>query len=422
MTGSKPAADYTGIWQGRDKRWVYVEKGETATDYTGAVTGIIDKEEGTYYFENGVYDKTYTGLGTSEEGWLYFTKGVADDTYKGFAQAADTWYWVEGGAVDLSFTGVQEGTINGDESFWYVEDGEADLKKSGAVETKYGIWYFQNGQRDYDFNGIQKIGKTWYYFTKGAEDKNFEGVATNDNGVWYVKDGKVDFSYSGKVNWLGRNYKVKDGVVGNGKAVYLTFDDGPGIYTDQLLKILKKHKVKVTFFVTANYKNNWDCLAKEAKAGHAIGVHSYTHNYSKIYKSEKAYWADFEDMEDLIEKETGHRTVIFRFPGGSSNSVSKKYNEGIMSKLTKTADEKGYVYFDWNVLSGDAGDTKDSEQIYKNIVNGCANHTHSVVLCHDIHDFTVNAMDKTITKLLKDGYVLLPLDRNSPTCHQKVNN
>ena len=93
-----------------------------------------------------------------------------------------------------------------------------------------------------------------------------------------------------------------------------------------------------------------------------------------------------------------------------------------MTELVKEADEKGYIYYDWNVLSGDSGDTKDSDKIYKNIVKGCAKHTHSVVLCHDIHEFTIDAMDKTIAKLLKQGYVLLPLDESTPTVHQHVNN
>ena len=127
-------------------------------------------------------------------------------------------------------------------------------------------------------------------------------------------------------------------------------------------------------------------------------------------------------MENLIQQHTGKRTSYFRFPGGSSNVISEKYSEGIMTKLVKEADKKGYIYYDWNVLSGDSGDTRDPDKIYKNIVKGCAKHTHSVVLCHDIHEFTVNAMDKTIAKLLKQGYVLLPLDESTPTCHQQVNN
>ncbi|MBO7690740.1 MAG: polysaccharide deacetylase [Clostridia bacterium] len=420
--GKKPAPDYTGLWETHDKQWVYVDKGEIDTDYTGAVTGLIDRVEDTYYVNHGEVDLGYTGLGASEEGWVYFSKGVLDDTFTGFAQGGSDWYWVDGGAVDQTYTGVRQGTINGETTWWRVEDGRADPTYSGVTKTKEGIWVFKNGKLDSSYNGIQKLNSDWLYFTKGKQDKNYKGVALNENGIWYVQNGKVDFDYNGKVTHLGRTYKVKGGVVGNGKAVYLTFDDGPGQYTEELLGILAHHKVKATFFVTGFFKNYLDCLEKEAKAGHTIGVHTYTHDYEKIYKSEKAYWDDFEQMEKVIEQHTGKRVNVFRFPGGSSNAISKKYKEGIMTDLVKTANKKGLVYFDWNVLSGDSGNTKDSDKIYKNIVKGCARHTYSVVLCHDIHDFTVNAMDKTIAKLLKEGYVILPLDATSPTVHQHVNN
>ena len=422
LSGKKPAADYTGLWETGKSQWTYVENGEKAADYSGAVAGLVDGEEQTLYVRNGDVDFNYTGLGTSEGGWLYFTDGVLDTTYKGFAKGDDSWYWVADGEVDRTYSGARKGTIEDTSGWWHIQDGEVDLDFTGVAKTEKGYWYFTRGRLDSAYNGIRKVDKDWCYFTKGKQDKEYEGIATNDYGVWYVRKGKVDFGYSGKVKHLGRTYKVTNGTVGNGKAVYLTFDDGPGMYTEDLLKILAHHKVKATFFVTGFFKNYLDCLTKEAEAGHTIAVHTYSHDYAKIYKSEKAYWDDFEQMEKLIEEKTGERTNLFRFPGGSSNAISAKYSEGIMTKLVKTADEKGLVYFDWNVLSGDAGNTKDSDKIYKNIINGCSNHTHSVVLCHDIHDFTVNAMDKTIAKLLKEGYVLLPLDRNSPTVHQHVNN
>ncbi|MBQ8925403.1 MAG: polysaccharide deacetylase [Clostridia bacterium] len=419
---SKPPADYTGIWESHDKHWVYYEKGEPDADYTGAAEGTVNKQQGTYYVENGEVDLTYTGLGASETGWLYFNRGVLDNTFTGFARTGDDWYWVKGGTVDQSFTGTKSGTIEGETTWWYVLDGKAERTFDGVAKTKSGLCYFKNGKLDQNYSGIKFLDDTWYYFSKGKQDKNYKGISTNDKGVWYVQNGKVDFGYTGKVTHLGRTYKVKDGVVGNGKAVYLTFDDGPGQYTGQLLGILDHHKVKATFFVTGFFKNYLDCLEREAKAGHTIGVHTYTHDYAKVYNSEKDYWQDFEQMENLIQQHTGKRAIIFRFPGGSGNTISKKYSEGIMTKLVKEADEKGYIYYDWNVLSGDAGETKDSDKIYKNIVKGCAKHTHSVVLCHDIHEYTVNAMDKTIAKLLKQGYVLLPLDESTPTCHQNVNN
>ncbi|MBQ2016601.1 MAG: polysaccharide deacetylase family protein, partial [Clostridia bacterium] len=281
--GSEPPADYTGIWETHDKHWVYYEKGEVEDDYTGAAEGSVNKRQGTYYVNNGEVDLTYTGLGASEAGWVYFDKGVFDNTFTGFARTGNDWYWVKNGVVDRSVTGTKSGTIEGETTWWYIEDGQAALDFDGPAKTKSGICYFKNGKLDQNYSGIKLMDDTWYYFSKGRQDKKYKGISTNEEGVWFVQNGKVDFNYTGKVTHLGRTYKVKDGVVGNGKAVYLTFDDGPGQYTGRLLGILDHHKVKATFFVTGFFKSYLDCLEREARAGHTIGVHTYTHDYGKIY-------------------------------------------------------------------------------------------------------------------------------------------
>lgn len=206
------------------------------------------------------------------------------------------------------------------------------------------------------------------------------------------------------------------------KLIYLTFDDGPGPYTERLLGILDKYHVKATFFVTNQFPAYQYLIAQEYAAGHAIGVHSYTHDYSEIYSSTKAFWKDFNRMQDVIEEQTGQRSVLMRFPGGSSNSISRNYKKGIMKKLTRQAENKGYSYFDWNVLSGDAGETTSSKQITKNLLARIKDHNTSVVLCHDIHEYTVDAMEAFIKKALKQGYTFEALEADSFSAHHQVNN
>ena len=206
------------------------------------------------------------------------------------------------------------------------------------------------------------------------------------------------------------------------KIIYLTFDDGPGQYTDKLLGILDKYDVKATFFVTNCYPKYQDCIAKEYRAGHAVAVHSYTHDYATVYKSDSAYWNDFDKMNAIVKKQTGKETAMFRFPGGSSNTVSRKYNSGIMSRLVKQAGQKGLTYYDWNVSSGDAGETTSSEQVYKNIISGVQKQERSIVLCHDIKSYTVNAMDKTISWCLDHGYTFRVLTPSGYTVHHSVAN
>ena len=206
------------------------------------------------------------------------------------------------------------------------------------------------------------------------------------------------------------------------KVIYLTFDDGPGAYTEELLEILKKHKVKATFFVTSAFEDYQDLIKAEYKAGHTVAVHTATHDYEKIYASSDAYWEDFNKMEDVIQKQTGCRTDLFRFPGGSSNTISANYCEGIMTKLAAESEAKGYTYVDWNVTSGDAGDTTDGDVMYENMMDGIHTYENSFILCHDIKDYTVGMIDRFITDALKEGYTFLPITSETRTCHHGINN
>lgn len=206
------------------------------------------------------------------------------------------------------------------------------------------------------------------------------------------------------------------------KVVYLTFDDGPGAHTQQLLDILDKYNVKVTFFVTNVNSGYENMIAKEAAAGHTVAIHSASHNYKKIYSSVDAYFADLNEMSDIIYAQTGQRPKLIRFPGGSSNTVSLKYCSGIMTTLTKAVTDQGYKYFDWNVSSGDAGGTTSTEEVYQNVVNGMKSHNVSVVLQHDIKGFSVNAVERIIQWGLANGYTFLPLTTSTEDVHHGVNN
>lgn len=206
------------------------------------------------------------------------------------------------------------------------------------------------------------------------------------------------------------------------KVVYLTFDDGPGAHTQQLLDILDKYNVKVTFFVTNVNSGYENMIAKEAAAGHTVAIHSASHDYKKIYSSVDAYFADLNEMSDIIYAQTGQRPKLIRFPGGSSNTVSLKYCSGIMTTLTKAVTDQGYKYFDWNVSSGDAGGTTSTEEVYQNVVNGMKGHNVSVVLQHDIKGFSVNAVERIIQWGLANGYTFLPLTTSTEDVHHGVNN
>ena len=206
----------------------------------------------------------------------------------------------------------------------------------------------------------------------------------------------------------------------NGKTIYLTYDDGPSSHTERLLDVLKKYGVKVTFFVTSSSYPQF--LTRAAEEGHTVAIHTNTHNYSQIYASDEAFMADLEAIQNTIFEYTGQKSMLTRFPGGSSNSISSAYNKGIMTRLTKRLEELGYQYFDWNVDSNDAGGAKTAAEVFKNVTEGVANRQNSVVLQHDTKGFSVDAVEQIIAWGLCNGYTFAPLTADSPTCHHGVRN
>ncbi len=211
---------------------------------------------------------------------------------------------------------------------------------------------------------------------------------------------------------------------GQGGMIYLTFDDGPSNVTGPILDVLKKRGVKATFFVI-NQSDNLNYLIKRAyDEGHTIGLHSYSHQYNLVYKSTNAYFDDLNAISEKVEKITGEKSKIIRFPGGGSNTISKKYSQGIMTVLTNEVLSRGYHYFDWNVDCNDAGGAKTKEQVYSNVVNNLRHNQANVVLMHDFQNNykTLEALDDIISYGLANGYTFAAIDMSTPLVRHRVNN
>lgn len=206
----------------------------------------------------------------------------------------------------------------------------------------------------------------------------------------------------------------------NGHTVYLTFDDGPTVYTDKLLNVLDKYGVKVTFFVV--YGNRVEQLQRMDAAGHTIGIHSNTHEYAQIYSSVANFFKDFDAISDKVEAAVGYRPTILRFPGGSSNTVSRRYCRGVMTALTKEVKERGYRYFDWNGDSRDVAEAKTAAEVYSNVAYGMYYNKDCIMLQHDIIGFSVDAVEDIVKWGLLNGYTFAPLTMDSPVCEFKVAN
>ena len=298
--------------------------------------------------------------------------------------------------------------------------GEVTTKKYHIKVSKYGMVYpvftMMKGERlDLQCN-IKAVHIKW--------------KSSNPSVAKVSRTGKVLAKKKGKaaLTGIGENGKrycckltVKKRVQ---NVIYLTFDDGPNRYsTTKILDILKKNHVKATFFELKPAKKDFDLTKRVIEEGHALALHGYQHKYDIIYQSEKAYRENLNKLRDLFFDKFGVWCTVSRFPGGSSNMVSK-YNPGIMTKLTAKLHSWGYHYFDWNVDSRDAGGASSSQETYSNFCASLRKGRGNVVLMHDFanNDKTINALDKMIQYGKKNGFTFLPITASTDEVHHPVNN
>ena len=296
--------------------------------------------------------------------------------------------------------------------------------------------------RDMILPEIQLEGGEDYVITLGTryEEPGFTATDNVDGDVTAMVqvEGEVDWLTAGtypitytvtdsceNTTVVTRNVEVavqpwQDTVYPEGKVVYLTFDDGPSAYTAELLDVLDAYGAKATFFVVGSGSGNM--MRQIVKRGHSIGIHAVNHEYGKLYASPEAYFDDLMKMQSIIYDNTGVKTTLMRFPGGSSNLVSRHSCEGIMTFLTQAVQDAGFQYFDWNVYSGDAGETKRTEKVVDNVIAGIQEHRVSIVLQHDIHKYSVDAVEDILRWGKRNGYKFLALQSDSPGFHHDLNN
>ena len=130
---------------------------------------------------------------------------------------------------------------------------------------------------------------------------------------------------------------------------------------------------------------------------------------------------DFNETEEMIFRQTGEYSRLFRFPGGSSNTVSN-FNPGIMTRLTGNMNAMGYQYYDWHVDSDDAGGTHTTAGVAYNVTTGCAERRTSIVLQHGVMDYSVEAVEQILSWGFRNGYTFRALDLTSPTAHHRIAN
>ena len=426
----------------------YVEEGYTAVDNCdGDVTAKVIREEkdGVVYY---TVTDSHGNQATVERKIVYKDVVLPTITLNG---GEETIWEIGKEYVEPGYTATDdcdgditkkvkvEGTVNG------LEKGEYIL--TYTVEDSYGnVCKVQRKVvvKDTIAPQITLSGKNQMYVLLG-ESFSEPGYSASDNidgdltskvvvsgsvNTKEVGDYKITYKISDSsenVTTVTRNvrvYKKQEAVqteVGN-KLVYLTFDDGPGKYTQQLLDILDKYGVKVTFFVTNQYPDYQYLIGEAHRRGHTVAMHTYSHKYEEIYKNEQAYYEDLNKIKNVCIAQTGVAPTIVRFPGGTNNTISKNHCVGIMSALAESLGYNGYYYTDWNVSSGDAGGTTSREGVFQNVISGIQKNNISVVLQHDIKKYSVEAVEDIITWGLANGYTFHPMTENSKMIHFRPNN
>ncbi len=284
---------------------------------------------------------------------------------------------------------------------------------------------------------ISLNGPASYIFELGqvtAEEGNIPAPTATDNcdSIELQRTGEINFAAPGtytltytatdKAGNTATATRTVEIVPPNNGKIFLTFDDGPSEHTNRLLDVLKNYNVKATFFVTGS--GSEDTLRRECNEGHAIGLHTFSHSYAYIYQNLNNFFEDLNHIKSRVETETSCTSNLIRFPGGSSNLVSRDYDGGshIMSQLVNEVTRRGFAYFDWNVSSGDAGGATTSDEIFANVTQNLKYNDNSVVLQHDTKGFSVDAVEGIINYGLSHGYSFEKLTTNSFGAHHYVAN
>lgn len=200
--------------------------------------------------------------------------------------------------------------------------------------------------------------------------------------------------------------------------IYLTFDDGPYKYTERVLEILDEYNVTATFFIVGQFADYYPRRVRAiAEAGHDIGCHSATHDYSAIYASGDAITADIATWEAIVTEALGEvpEERLYRFPGGSNCTAIP---QGSFDTLHDAVNELGYRGFDWTCANNDkwyAGKREDqtlTDYFKESVISSLAISGETrIMLLHETVAESVEMLPWLIEYLQGEGYGFAPLSK-----------
>ncbi|ELC8349851.1 polysaccharide deacetylase [Clostridium perfringens] len=229
---------------------------------------------------------------------------------------------------------------------------------------------------------------------------------------------------------------ANDTYKGEGKYVFLTFDDGPSNSTEKILNILKDKDVHGTFFVLGSSiekdSKRQEYLKEELKSGNAIANHSYSHDFKKLYPGNKlkidSFMDEFNKTNDIMQSILGGEfdCKVLRMPGGYG--TRKYYKDPSLKEFDDTLQENGIINVDWNALDGDAeGKPYSTEEMLNYVKKTSKGKNHVVILMHDAagKEKTVEILPQIIDYYKNEGYdfkVIKNTSKEENNSNQSENN
>ena len=269
---------------------------------------------------------------------------------------------------------VAEWRTTSDGIFYILPDG---TMATGFMEIDGAMYCF--GFDGVMLTGWQNDGDIQYYFS--PED----GKAVT--GELVIEGKKYFFDENG----INDPSKTLDLTPGRAGMVALTYDDGPGYYTNDLLDLLSEYDAKATFFMIGSEVGKYpSAVLRESAMGMAQGNHSWDHK-TLTHLSGDEIREEFQKTNDAIEEITGHQIELFRAPGGGINDDVFANSLGMYSIL-------------WNLDTLD-WETKNAQQTYDTVVNNVSD--GDIILMHEIYEATLNASRELIPKLQEMGFKLV---------------
>ncbi len=379
------------------------------------VNGTWVKKSGGYKFrkENGKYvtsrwikveDKIFyiNSKGYRTSGWIKYRNHMYYTSRKG-----PLWMgWLNHGKYYLKPTGARATgfyTVDGQK---YYFDEKTGVKETGWVTIGKSRYYFdkETGQmqkarwvregKSYRYVGKNGKMQKSCWLTIGTNKYYVDATGARVTGTYYIEEKGYYFKRNGVYD---PSVKVKPEVDPSKPMVALTFDDGPGAYTNRLLNCLEENKAKATFFMVGSSVSRYKNVVKRmANMGCELGNHSYSHPaFTTLSVSSMKNQVNTTNKK--IQEASGKLPTLFRLPYGDGHN-----NHTVLNAL-------GLPSIYWSVDTRDWANTGNSQHTVNAVLNSVK--SGDIILMHDIHLSTVKACEIIIPALKKRGYQLVTVSQ-----------